>query len=1290
MDRSQSPFRTGMSRMAALVAVFFLVVMGVALHQPATASHKVSPTPATRSRVMETYGRMPLSFERNRGQVDAKVDFLSRGHGFEALLDKRGATLLVAAPAAQGSVALPIRMNLEGVAVAAHWEAQNHLPGVVNYYRGNNPAKWHRGVPTYGRVRYDAIYPGIDLAYYGDGGRFEFDFEVKPGADPNRIALGFDGIAGAEVAADGSALLKTTHGNLTLKRPVAYQQIDAARHEVSADYKIANNRITLALGDYDHSRKLTIDPVLLFSTYFGGTVTQIQGTAIDTSGNVYVTGWAFDECGGGCTQFPATGGPAYAGAGDAFVSKLSADGTTVMYSTLIGGSAFDEASGIAVDGDNNAYITGQTSSANFPATVGTTTAPGGNSDGFVAKFDPSGAATWATYIGGSSGDNSIAIALEQGCASNCNAFVTGRTKSANFTGATGFVGAQDAFVTELTADGASTVYSKLLGGDAGQTGAGSGLTFGSAIAVDSSGNAFVAGGTDSSGFPKTTGSLVGSTDAFAAKLTSAGTISYARVFGGSDFDRATGVALQPSCSAPCNAYIHGITFSKNFPVTVGVQQGSLTSEAAEFVTELSGDGTSSVFTTYLGTPDFLTFSSNNGIAVDNSGDVFVAGSTSSQNFPLQNQLETAPVRNGALLSFGPSSSPTPTQPTWPSSNGSALTIQSSSNTANSNYIGSTTGLFISSDGFTFTQATATGLPAGAVTALQVDGDTTPTATIFAGTSTGLYISTDLGNTFSPSGLTSKHIGTVIDVDMGPGTLSSRMVIAGTVNNGAWASTDGGVHFSQVVTGIPTTASVTTLVANDSKNGPPTAVFVGTSRGVYVSTDVLASFPGHWTATKLTSPAIASMTADRNSTPPVDYAGTYAEGVFESTDSFNSFISANIPLSEITAGALDRDNSTSPATVFAGLSSLQQAYVYQNTSGYNGAFEVTTLANQPGSIRALKSPLAGELLEFHPVVAELNSTGTVLLFSTYLASSSWDTAGGIAVDPTGSNIYVAGTTYGSDFPIAAPTPSGAAYDGFSNGFVSKIGPATGVTATATATGSPAATATATGTIAPTPTATATPNGAKIVAVPAKVNLKPVGIGVVGAFSTAKLTIKNVGKTGDLIGTISLTNNQPGTAFSPSLTGPFDVPAHGTPLSETITFVPDGLSDGATITIISNDPSKSTITIQVTGKGLAGKIVAAPRTLTFISPGIGEAAPTKSLTLKNVGKGLLTGGISAATGPFSGAGGSGSLLPGQATDPIVITFTPTSATPVTQFLQVTAQPPSTGSTTVTLKGIVKVKK
>ena len=335
-----------------------------------------------------------------------------------------------------------------------------------------------------------------------------------------------------------------------------------------------------------------------------------------------------------------------------------------------------------------------------------------------------------------------------------------------------------------------------------------------------------------------------------------------------------------------------------------------------------------------------------------------------------------------------------------------------------------------------------------------------------------------------------------------------------------------------------------------------------------------------------------MEADKKSTPPVDYAGTYFQGVYESTDNFQTFISANIPRLAVSALSLDHDNTTTPSTIYAGVTSLQQASVYQNTAGYGGAFVATNRAGLAGGIVGMKHPFAGELLEYHPVIAQLNSTGSPTLFSSYLASSSWDTPGGIAFDNIGNNLYVAGTTYGADFPIAGPTPTGSAYDGFASGFISKLGasptptstssggptptatatstgaPTATSTTTATATATTAATATATATptatfTAATPTPTATPDGARIVA-PPRVRLRPVGIGI-GASSTANVVVRNAGRTGNLIGNISLTNNQAGNAFVLSAPGPFNIAPHGTLIGETITFTPDATSDSATLTI-----------------------------------------------------------------------------------------------------------------------------
>ncbi len=1322
MDRGQSSFRISTSRVAALVAVFFFVAMAMTVHPPIAPSRLDRSSLQERSRVMENFGRLPLAFEPNHGQVKSGVDFIARGGGFEAFLDPAGATLMIGArrpqpgmPGNHQSRTKPartelsqIRMSLVGASQAAHPQAEDRLPGVVNYYRGNDRTKWHRDVPTYRRVRYAEVYRGIDLAYYGDRGTFEFDFDLKPGADASKVALAFDGIEGAEVAADGGALLKTAKGNLTLKRPVAYQQIDGERRAVQADYKIVtpadrskSTRITIALGNYDHSRALTIDPVLLFSTLFGGTTTEINGAAIDSNGNVYVTGFAFD-C-SECVPFPTTGGQLYAGDTDAFITEVRSNGSSVVYSTLIGGSGFDESKAIAVDESGDAYLAGETFSTDFPRTVGPTSAPG-NGDGFVAKFGTDGSVTWATYLGGSEFDETFSIALPQGCASNCNAYIAGSTESSNFPGASGFTGQNDAFVTEMQPDGSGEVYTRLIAGNIGPTGSGSAATYATSLAVDSGGIAFVAGGTDATDFPKTVGpTLTGTTDAFVAKLNSGGTISYARLLGGSDFDQAEGVAIQPSCTEPCNAYVNGVTFSADFPTTKGALQTALTGAVAEFIAELSGDGSSTVYSTLLGTSDAPVFGVINGIAVDTAGDAYVIGGTTSDAFPLHNEVGDFPGPNGALWQFAENSSPTPTPaPTklsWVKANGSPLIISNQEGDSSGDIVvGTTTGIFMSTDGTDFTQLSASGLPSGAVPALDFETSLTPNV-IFAGVGSGVFVSTDTGSTFSATGFTN---ASEFIVDLAGSSLSNTDVLVGTIGNGLWSSTNGGMSFSQVAS-IPATATVFALASN-AKN-PPSQVFAGTSRGVFTVANLSRSnFPGTWTATNLTMSAVGAINADRNSSPVVDYAGTYFQGLYESTDNFTTFVRANIPQFSYSALEVDRDNSTTPSTVFAGVNALDQAYVYENPSGYGGAFTATNFANQPGSVKGLKNPYVGELLQFHPVVAELNPGGTALTFSSYLAGSSYDSAGGVAVDPTGTNIYLAGTTFSSDFPMQGSQVS--SYHGFASGFIAKIGPAPSGSPTATSTASssatptltgtpgrtPTPTSTATGTPAATatPTATSTPTGARISA-PSTLTVKPVGIGI-SASSMAKFVIKNIGKSGDLIGNISLENNQ-GNGFKLSSSGSFDI-AHGKSLPYTLTFIPDATLDTATITITSNDPTKGPIVIPLTGTGLPGQL-SVPKTLTITSKGIGIEGQAP-LVLKNVGKGLLNG---TSTGPMpssifgetgGGGGGGNGIAPGK-TKTLTITFTPTQTGTTPGSIEIDVTPPSTpASATVTLIGIVKGKK
>ena len=662
-------------RAVAIATVCLSVIELLIAHHP--GSGRVAAARKPGARVLDNFGHLPLSFEANRGQAERSVDFISRGRNFEVMLDRAGATILTGEapekPAPKpGQASRPparlsfstVRMKFPGASAVSGPQALDRLPGVSNYYRGKDPARWLTKIPTYRRVRYANTYPGIDLDYHGDRGRIEFDFELKPGADPRQIAMDFGGVAGARMNPDGSATLTDGAGGLTLKQPVAWQQIGGARREVRARYQIAKSskaatsaRITIALDNYDHSQPLTIDPLLVFSTYFGGTITEINGTAIDSNGNVYVTGGAYDEC-LGCVQFPTTGGPAYDAAWDAFVAGVSADGTTLLFSTLIGGSNFDEGTAIAVRSDGETHVAGLTYSTDFPVTVGPMTAPG-NGDAWVGEFNTNGGLSNAAYLGGSSFDQPFSIAIPQGCPLDCPAYIAGQTFSSSFYGQS-LIGSNDAFVVKVgSGTGLGTPqYVTLLGGAHGSLGAGSANNFALGIAVDSGGSAYLTGGTDAIDFPKTEGpALAGSTDAFVAKLNTDGSVAFARLMGGSDYDQGLGVALKPACTPPCNPYVEGITFSKDFaPISAGTVQTSLTS-VGDFVAELSTDGSSALYSTFFAT-DFGVFGAVNGIAVDSAGNAYLAGSTSSASLGLTNAVEGFPGPNGALFQFA-ETGPTP-------------------------------------------------------------------------------------------------------------------------------------------------------------------------------------------------------------------------------------------------------------------------------------------------------------------------------------------------------------------------------------------------------------------------------------------------------------------------------------------------------------------------------------------------------------------------------------------------------------------------------------------------------
>src|SRR5712692_10957624 len=353
-----------------------------------------TPSPAAKQKVAEEYGKLPLSFEANHGQTDPKVKFLSRGPGYKLFLLPHEAVLMLQkerhAKPAKRLGALPgfpetpereasppeiIRMSLLGAAANAVVTGVEQMPGKSNYFIGNDPSLWRTNVPNYARVRYQGVYPGIDLVYHGSRQQLEYDFIVAPGADPRQIRLGLKGTKKLELTPEGDLLLGTSGESARLHKPVIYQELEGRRHPVDGRFVlVAKNTVKFSIGKYDRSQPLIIDPVLAYSTLLGGNgFDEALGIAVDSAGNAYVTGFTtstnlafpnpgvfqttLNTCGTAPNTFPCE---------EAFVAKLNPAGNGLVYVTYLGGTGFTEGNGIAVDANFNADVTGTTSASDFP------------------------------------------------------------------------------------------------------------------------------------------------------------------------------------------------------------------------------------------------------------------------------------------------------------------------------------------------------------------------------------------------------------------------------------------------------------------------------------------------------------------------------------------------------------------------------------------------------------------------------------------------------------------------------------------------------------------------------------------------------------------------------------------------------------------------------------------------------------------------------------------------------------------------------------------------------------
>lgn len=620
-----------MKKVVVLAVVLSLVMAVSALTSEAEVSVTQDLTP------------MPLAFTENQGQWDQQVRFRA---------DARGATMWFAGDGAyyqftrrvesedgqtDPADAILDRLDrepdrIETMMIKASFVGANLNPAVrgeglldykCNYFFGNDPAGWRTDVANYTAIIYEQVYPGIDLKYFGSGKAMEYDFIVSPGADPSRIKIQYEGVESVSVNKNGQLVVKTEWGQVIEQRPVVYQLHNDTRMPLDGRYSlIGNNTFGFALGvDYDPTLPLVIDPVLTYSTYLGGS---------GSDGCYNMAAYGASPCVTGITSstdFPILN-PVQPDQGgqDAFATRFLSDGTPI-YSTYLGGSALDCALGIAVDVEANAYVTGYTSSADFPILNPYQTYQAPN-DVFVTKLDRYGGLVYSTYLGGSNNDVGMAITTDGG-----SVYLTGETYSTDFPTVNPYQinpGGRDVFVTKVGSAGNSLIYSTYLGGG-GELRDDDNMGYG--IAVDASGAAYVTGVTESANFPTLNpyqGTYQGGLwDVFVTKLNRYGSgLIYSTYLGGNGEEWSWDITVDASGVA----YVGGGTYSTDFP-TLNAYQAAFQGGAWDgFVTKLSSSGNALVYSTYLGGSGSERV--RGGIVVDGAGTAYVTGTTSSPDFPV--------------------------------------------------------------------------------------------------------------------------------------------------------------------------------------------------------------------------------------------------------------------------------------------------------------------------------------------------------------------------------------------------------------------------------------------------------------------------------------------------------------------------------------------------------------------------------------------------------------------------------------------------------------------------------
>jgi photosystem II stability/assembly factor-like uncharacterized protein len=991
--------------------------------KPAKSSQEVSGVPLqqpdgdSRATIHENYGNLPLSFEANRGQTDASVNFVARGPGYNIFLTPGEAVLAFRTHDQNSKDPITVReadelngvrgarfrqrelssevgeaasaKDVKGALVRMRLENANpnptaiagadELPGKVNYFHGNDSSKWLTNIPTYSKVAYRGVYPGIDIVYYGNGRELEYDLVVQAGADPNAIKVKYDGMNDLNIGRDGNLILKTKAGDIQLKKPLVYQEINGARKLIDGRYVTRGaNSVGFRVAQYDRTKPLVIDPILSYLSLVNADGNG-YAIAVDNNGFAYIAGTVSELNTTVSVSQSSAGGGGY----DAFVTKLNQDGTNVIYSTYLGGNGEEEAYGLAVDAPGNAYITGY-ASGTFPTTPGAIqTVSASAFDCFVTKLNPSGSAlVYSTFYGGNDFDEGVGIAVDAAG----NAYVTGDTRSSNLVTTPGALqsanaGGADGFILRLNSDG-SLGYATYLGGG--------GFDLGIGIAVDSSSNAYVTGQTASFNYSQVN-SLQGpqGTDRGLFRSTN------------------NGANWNLSNTGLTTSFVYSIVIDRNTPTTIYAGTAGGVSKSTD------------------GGVTWVTTGPTNGtvrtLAIDPSNSSIIYAGTASGVYKTTNGgASWMAINNGMVVSFASGSG------TFPVTIRNLVIDPGNPNTV---YAGSSSGIYKSTDGGANWFRLTSGLPSSNIQTVVID-PANPAMLYVGLNSLGVFKSTNSGAnwTAANTGLSNLSIRSLAMAPNDPNTL-----YAGTLN-GIFKTTNGGTSWSAVNNGLltPYTDSVSRIPAaiNAIVIDPvtPTNVYAAASsqsfgNGFFGLTSILKTTDGgaNWNAVTngfgSLNNNVASL-AINPTNPSQVYAGNFGDA-----DGFAAKIN---PSGTSLVYSTYIGSNRSDYGIGIAADSAGNAYVCGVVSG----------TNLPTTAVAMDTNLSGTTDVF---VTKLSSAGTSRLYSTYLGGNDIEDSYGLAVDSAG-NAYVTGLTYSTNFPVTSgsfQTTKGGRSSNNSDAFITKL-------------------------------------------------------------------------------------------------------------------------------------------------------------------------------------------------------------------------------------------------------------